>query len=378
MKILHTVPHVCKEASGPSYSVSRLCDQLGGSGHEVSLYTIDAHRRADAHRYRHETFASTPVAGKLGLSRGFSAALHDAAPTADLIHNHGLWMMPNVYPGDAARRSRTPLIVSPRGTFSPVALQRSRHVKQAFWWLKQRRAIETAACLHATSEQEYLDIRAFGLRQPVAGIPNGVDIPEALEERKSGERRTLLFLGRIHPIKGLDMLLEAWEQVSQEHAEWDLVIAGSDADGYRQELDATVRRNKLNRVRFAGPQYGDAKHAAYCAADLYILPSRTENFGHTVAEALARATPVITTTGTPWAPVVSEGCGWCVEPTVEAINGALKQGLKAAPADLAAMGARGRGWMRRDFSWEAVASQMTQVYAWCAGEGPRPDCVRAD
>ncbi len=378
MRILHTVPHVCKEASGPSYSVSRLCDQLGGSGHDVSLYTIDPQRRADALRYRHETFASTPVAARLGISGGFATALNEAAPHADLIHNHGLWMMPNVYPGDAARASGKPLIVSPRGTFSPVALQRSWHVKQAFWWLKQRRVVEAAACLHATSEQEYRDIRAFGLLQPVAVVPNGVDIPEIDDRPANPERHTLLFLGRIHPIKGLDMLLEAWGTLSSTHPDWDLVIAGSDADGYQQELQELAGRNGLERISFAGPLYGGDKHKAYCAADLYVLPSRSENFGHTVAEALARGTPVVTTTGTPWGPVETEQCGWCVEPSVDDLTRSLDDALRKPSAELKNLGAHGRDWMQREFSWEAVADEMTAVYAWCAGAGPKPDCVRID
>ncbi len=378
MRILHTVPHVCKEASGPSYSVSRLCDQLGGTGHDVALYTIDTAERPDALRYRHEVFASTRIAPKLGMSSGFSTALNHAAPQADLIHNHGLWMMPNVYPGNAARKSGKPLVISPRGTFSPVALQRSKHVKQAFWWLRQREAVEAAACLHATSEQEYRDIRAFGLRQPVAVIPNGVDIPAPDANVATAGRRTLLFLGRIHPIKGLDMLLEAWSAVLGEHPDWDLVIAGSNADGYRAALEALVRRRHLDRVRFAGPRYGVEKHLAYCSAEVYVLPSYTENFGHTVAEALARGTPVVTTTGTPWSRVEAEICGWCSAPNIPALTEALDQALAMRPEDLAAMGARGRSWMQKEFSWRSVADQMMEVYAWCTGAGPRPDCVRTD
>lgn len=378
MRVLHTVPHVCKEASGPSYSVSRLCDQLGGTGHDVSLFTIDPQPREDAVRYKHETFASTAMASRLGISSELATALSAEAPTSDLIHNHGLWMMPNVYPADAARRSDKPLVVSPRGTFSPVALERSKRIKKAFWWLKQRQAVEDAACLHATSEQEYRDIRAFGLPQPVAVIPNGVDIPDLSAKAKETGQKTLLFLGRIHPIKGLDMLLEAWGTLHEEHPDWDLVIAGSDADGYQRELENIVHAEHLPRVRFAGPLYGDHKHEAYCAADLYVLPSRTENFGHTVAEALARATPVVTTTGTPWLPVDEHECGWCCAPDADTLTETLSTALTTSYAALSEMGKRGREWMQRDFSWEAVAEQMTQVYAWCAGQGPQPDCVRLD
>ena len=177
MRIVHTVPHVCKEASGPSYSVSRLCEELGAKQHRVRLLTIDKRARRDAQSYRHQACGSSPLFPRLGMSRELEASLARQAKRADVIHNHGLWMMPNVYSGTAAKTSGTPLIVSPRGTFSPVALARSRRLKKTFWWLKQRAAVEQAKCLHATCEQEYHDIRAHGLEQPVAIIPNGVDVP---------------------------------------------------------------------------------------------------------------------------------------------------------------------------------------------------------
>ncbi len=376
MRIVHTVPHVCKEASGPSYSVSRLCEELGAKHHRVRLLTIDQRARRDARTYRHEVFDSTPLLSKLGISANLERSLHGQARHADVIHNHGLWMMPNVYSGAAAKRSGTPLIVSPRGTFSPVALARSKRIKKTFWWLKQRAAVEQAKVLHATCEQEYHDIRAFGLKQPVAIIPNGVDVPDLAPVASGARQKTLLFLGRIHPIKGLEELLDAWDALADEHRDWKLVIAGSDPVAHEAELRRKTEALKLPRVSFTGPLYRDAKHRAYQAADLYVLPSKTENFGHTVAEALARAVPVVTTTGTPWGPVVGHNCGWCVEPTASGLIRGLRNALNASDEERSAMGANGRAWMQDDFSWAAVADQMAHIYSWAAGRSAAPDCLR--
>lgn len=376
MRIVHTVPHVCKEASGPSYSVSRLCEELGAQHHLVRLLTIDARARRDAHTYKHEVFASSPFLRRLGVSPELSACLHASARRADVVHNHGLWMMPNVYSGSAAKRSGTPLIVSPRGTFSPVALARSSRAKKTFWWLKQREAVEHAKCLHATCDQEYHDIRAFGLTQPVAVIPNGVDVPDITPVSPGARQRTLLFLGRIHPIKGLLELLDAWAALAADHQEWTLMIAGSDPMGHEAELRRKVKRLSLPRVTFAGPLYRDAKHQAYVDADLYVLPSKTENFGHTVAEALARGVPVVATTGTPWKPVVDHQCGWCVKPETQSLIKGLTQALQVSDERRRIMGANGRAWMDREFSWTAVADQMAETYAWAAGHMPPPHWLR--
>lgn len=376
MKIVHTVPHVCKEASGPSYSVSRLCEELGAQNHRVRLLTIDDRARGDAHTYQHEVFASSPFLRRLGVSSDLSASLHKSARRADVVHNHGLWMMPNVYSGSAAKRSGTPLIVSPRGTFSPVALARSSHAKRTFWWLKQRGAVEQAKCLHATCEQEYRDIRAFGLKQPVAVIPNGVDVPEAASAPRGSGEKTLLFLGRIHPIKGLLELLDAWNVLASDHPAWRLVIAGSDPLGHEADLRRKVDQLALPRVTFAGPLYQQAKHQAYVDADLYVLPSKTENFGHTVAEALARGVPVITTIGTPWAPVVDHQCGWCVRPETQSLVSGLRDALQSSDERRRIMGANGRAWMEKEFSWSAVTDQMAELYAWAAGRVPPPSWLK--
>ncbi len=378
MNIIQTVPHVCKEASGPSYSVTRLCDHLAGSGHEVNLMTLDASKRADAIDYEHEIFASSPVIARLGISPGMATSLRQRAIEADVIHNHSLWMMPNVYPGTAARQSGKPLVVSPRGTLTPGALTYSASAKKAFWWLHQRRAVEQAFCLHATSDQEYQDIRAFGLTQPVAVIPNGADIPELPAAQQKSTPYTLLFLGRIHHKKGIDLLLNAWGELHGAFEDWQLVIAGSDVHDYQAELQDICARRSLPRIRFPGPLYGDEKHRTYMGASLFVLPSRTENFGNTVTEALSRRVPVVTTTGTPWGPVADNGCGWCVEPKAAALTEALREAMNCPAAELARMGANGRAWMKRDYAWEAIAERMVRTYAWCTGKGPAPDWVRFD
>ena len=193
-----------------------------------------------------------------------------------------------------------------------MALRRSWLKKKVFWAILQGPAVRSAACFHATSEQEYRDIRRAGLRQPVAIVPNGVDIRAVSAKPKASGLRTLLYLGRIHPIKGIDSLLRAWHRIASQFPDWQLRLVGPDTIGYRAELERLSTELQLPRVVFAGARYGADKQAEYAAADLYVLPSHTENFGMTVAEALAQGVPIVTTMGTPWQGVRERGCGWCV------------------------------------------------------------------
>jgi glycosyltransferase involved in cell wall biosynthesis len=268
-----------------------------------------------------------------------------------------------MYAAAAAARARKPLVISPRGMLSPVALAFSGTRKMVAWRLFQAKALRQAACLHATSEAEFADIRALGLTNPVAIIPNGIDLPPDAP-RKTFAQRTVLSLGRLHPKKGLPQLLRAWAQVETRFPDWVLRIAGPAEGGHDADLRTLASRLGLARISIEGPIYGPEKLAAYRAADLFVLPSLDENFGLTVAEALAAGTPVICTKGAPWAGLESQGCGWWVDQGESALAHALSATMKMPQEQLWSMGARGRLWMARDYSWDRIAIEMLGVYRW--------------
>jgi glycosyltransferase involved in cell wall biosynthesis len=210
----------------------------------------------------------------------------------------------------------------------------------------------------------------------VAVIPNGVDIPAPAPFADPGHDRTLLYLGRLHPKKGLDQLLRAWARVEPLRPDWRLLVLGPSEEGYGERLRRLAESLGLRRARFGGPVYGDDKLAAYTHADLFVLPSLNENFGLTVAEALASGVPVISSKGAPWSGLEKERCGWWVDRADEALAAALESATALPRQALVEMGQRGRGWMLRDFSWRVVAGQMAAVYDWLAQRGDRPSCVR--
>ena len=372
MQIAHVVPHVGAEAAGPSYSVPRLCEAQAVLGHAVSLLTLAAGREVPGVAV--EVSPSVSLGRGYGLSAGLHCAVGRAARAADVVHNHSLWEPANISPGFAVPGRRALLVTSPRGTLSAWALSRSAGRKRLLRPL-QWPALTRAGLLHATSAAELADIRRLGLRAPVAVIANGIDMPADLAPPPPGPLRTLLFLGRLHPVKALDRLLAAWARLAPRHPDWELRIVGPGEPDHVAAVDRLAR--PLPRVTLSGPLYGADKSAAYRSASLFVLPSHSENFGMAVAEALAHGLPAVVGRGAPWSGLVTERAGWWVSNEVEPLAAALDEAMRLPAPELAAMGARGRAWMARDFGWEGIAERMLAAYRYARGEAPRPDWVDA-
>jgi glycosyltransferase involved in cell wall biosynthesis len=288
-----------------------------------------------------------------------------------------MWLPINHAVATVARERHIPLVISTHGMAEPWALQHRAWKKRLAWLLYQKRDLQTAAVLYATSEMEFLGLRRIGLRQPIAVIPNGVALPEVGDAPgKVSGRRTVLFLGRIHPVKGLLELVNTWRTVRP--AGWRVVIAGPDEGGHRSVVEERVRRLGLRGdVEFVGPVDGAGKAALYRSANLFVLPTFSENFGVVVAEALAHGVPVITTRGAPWADLETFRCGWWIDVGVEPLEAALREAFALTDEDRAAMGARGREYVKR-FDWQRIAEQTLALYRWILGQGERPDCVRLE
>ena len=389
MQVAQVVTGLSLSDGGPSYSVPRLTKALREAGIGARIYADIGPGESNSEgsesvRTFHRQYASIPGLNKLHISRDLWLNLTRANVRFDLIHNHGLWRMANVYAGRAARRRNVPIIVSPRGMLSEAALQLSRRSKILFWLLSQKSALRGTACFHATSRAEYEDIRRFGIKEPVAIIPNGVDLPNAdalargSQTSRAHQEKILLFLGRIHPIKGVDTLVTAWSKVAGEFPDWRLRIVGPGEPAHVRQLADIVDRLGVPRVTIEGAVHEAEKWKAFAEADLFVQPSYSENFGLTVAESLACRRPVIITKGAPWQGVETHGCGWWIETGEPAMVAALRTGL-GMPADaLDAMGARGEQWVKHAFSWACIGEEMARVYRWLCADGSRPETVIID
>jgi glycosyltransferase involved in cell wall biosynthesis len=302
-----------------------------------------------------------------------------AALPAALIHDHGIWLASNRAAVRVAAKRSVARIVSPRGMLSEWSLAHRGWRKRMAWLAYQKRDLEVADALHATSELEAGEIRAAGIGVPIAVIPNGVDIPPlpARDPAAPGRTRRFLFLSRIHPKKGLETLVEAWRVARP--AGWELVIAGPDERGHRAEIERRARALGTDSgIRFREAVPDPEKWDLYGAADVFVLPTSSENFGGVVAEALASAVPVITTRATPWSSLVEGRCGWWTELGVEPLAAAIGEAASLPDTARREMGARGRRLVEERFGWPSIARRMLEVYEWLAGRRDAPESVGRD
>lgn len=375
MRILHTVAGLWEGTGGPVSSVTSLCRELSRRGHTVCLLTgagpVHPRVRAlEGHvRVRIEELGPYRLAH---WSRSFLTACREEAQLADLVHDHGVWLYTNWSSSRAAKEASRALIRSPRGMLSPWALDRHRRYKQLLWAVVERRNLATADAVHVTGGQEEKEIRALGIGGRVEVIPNGIDTEDeysaARVERARGASRSatdagrrILFLSRIHPKKGLDLLREAWSTLPPD-LDAVLEIAGTGDPAHVAEVVRWVRQQPGPSARYLGSVDGEEKLRLLAAAWALALPSRSENYGMAIAEALACGTPVLTSTQTPWREIEGEDCGRIVEPRIEAVAEALRGLLALGEPEHAGMRLRARRLIEERHSLRATGARFESLY----------------
>ena len=303
----------------------------------------------------------------------------------NIVHTHGLWSWASVAAAFWARRSQGALLISPHGMLDSWALANSRWRKKAALWLVERHHLSRAFCLHALTEAEAHSIINAGYSQPIAVIPNGIDLPAQrtcgfLPASLAGDnRRMLLFLGRLHPKKGIAPLLEAWaiarSQSPNLPRDWRLVIAGWDDGGHELSFrQLAAQLGIADDVCFCGPLFGEEKAAAYAHASAFILPSHSEGLPMTVLEAWSHGRAVFATKYCN----LPEGFAANAAFEISTNAGGIAQVLLSTLPDqnrLSAVGAAGRQLVERHFTWAHVARQWREVYAWAVGLQSAPSCV---
>ena len=314
-----------------------------------------------------------------GYAPSLRQALYDA--DLDILHAHGIWMYMSKLGRDWARRTGKPHIVSTHGMLDPWALANSRWKKQLVEiWFEQSHLRE-ASCLHALCTAELEAIRRYGLSNPVCVIPNGVDLPQGpvadpppWDEETIGER-VLLYLGRIHPKKGLPLLLRSFAK-AERSANWSLVIAGWDQGDHETELRELVNSLGIeHNVQFIGPLRGAEKASAMYNADAFVLPSLSEGLPMTVLEAWSYGLPVLMTADCHLPEGAATGAAIEVAATSEGLANGLRQLFEMSTDERREMGRRGLALVNERYTWPQVAERMHGVYEWLLGSGARPEEV---
>lgn len=328
MRILHIVQGL-QAASGVTTFIEGLSHALCARGHQVDCSTI-----------------GKPTNLQLDY---------------DVFHIHGLWSPFLHQMARIAKRRRIPVVWSTHGMTAPWSMKHKWWKKCLYWWLVQKRDLMQAAFIHSTVEQEREWNEALGLRRHVVA-PLGTWLPELPNVAKAVVcAKTLLFVGRVYPVKALDRLIEAFSRANV--VGWKLRIVGPDQAGHMAELKALAGMLKCTAVEFVGPRYDVDLELEYDNCDVLALVSHTENFGATVVDALAHGKPVLTSTNTPWQEVGLRDCGLWVDNDIETLTASLREIFsRVERGDGVTMGARGRALVEEKYTWNAVAKTLERVY----------------
>ncbi len=370
MKVLQFVPSLNAYDGGTATYMQQLAPALGGlcELHICALTPVeDFVPLSGCHLHR----IPLSLLQVRSMKSAWLQLLRDLQP--DIVHVNGCWMLQTALIIRWTERYRTsstflrgaksrPLIVlTPHGMLEPWIVHRHYLTRKLpALMLYQRRALQRCDLLVATSESESLHLQDYVPNNRIRLVSNGINVRDILFKTEYRAPRRLLFMSRIHPKKGLEMLFSAMNKVSTTLS---LIIAGDGEPGYIATLKRQVEDLRLSeRVSFAGAVYGEEKWKLIRQADVVVLPSYSENYGLIVAESLASGVPVLTTTGTPWQSVAKCGCGWWVAPTVSAITQALQNVEIQTPDTLRLMGINARKLAETDCAVDVQASHLMQIY----------------
>lgn len=414
IKAANLTGSISRNAGGLFESVRRLVQSLMETGMEVRVFgTQDAFSATDVDAWKPvPVSAFRPVwLKKFGYSPRFAGELE--AFTPDLTHTHGLWLYPSVATNHYCRKRGIPYLISAHGMLDPWAMRNSHWKKMAAYLLYEGSHLRRAHCLRALCEPEARSMRQLRLANPIAIIPNGIDLPcldDGGETRRDGPlgtlkaegRKVALFLSRIHPKKGLVNLLKGWALATKDQARtahWLLAIAGWDQAGHEDELkrlatelglkwgdlrdlrglpgaaSASVPQASACSLLFLGPQFGEAKAACYRDCDAFVLPSFSEGVPMVVLEAWAWRKPVLMTPQCNLPEGFAVGAAIRIEPSPGSIARGLQDMFQAPNGALLAMGKRGRDFAASRYTWPRLADEMKRVYEWMLGGGAKPACL---
>lgn len=377
---LQVLSHVDPQFGGIASSVPQLSqatEAQGGPECPIAGFCDPNEKLPKDARQSVQHYSSHRV--RWALDHNLRNRFRDSIRASQGVHIHGVWEPHCNVAAAAARACRRPYIISAHGMLDLWALKHKR-VKKAFYAaLIEARNLQRAACLRALTLDEVQDYRRVGLTNPVAVVPTGVEVPAGITGDLFWEmypqlagRRIILFLGRVHRKKGLDLLLQAWSRLPKSNDDTHVVIAGPD-DGHLPELKQMVEKLGLEQsVTFAGMLQGEQKWSALRAASVFVLPSHSEGFSVAVLEALAMGLPVIITDQCHFPEIVETKCGWTIQPDAAQLEQALREFLALPPEQAVHMGECGRDLVEKRFRWPVVGKQMADVYAWLQGGGPRP------
>lgn len=376
MKVLHTISSLGIRSGGPTLCVWNLVKEISNRGIDINLLTFEP--RPNDQLISNEDIITTvksPLESRYGYSSFFKKAL-TVYKDSDVIHANALWQYSSHCSARFSRKMNIPCVISTHGMLYPEALNKSYLVKKAGLVLFQRKDLNLATVIHATCIKEKDYIKELGFKSPVAVIPNSIStIQDGNAPKPINDKITVGFVGRFVPIKNIEHLLHAWAITGGNRTNCELLMIGDGDLKYVLSLKALASKLQITNIRFTGFLAGKDKDKALVQFSYLVLPSKSENFGMVVPEALTKEIPVIASKGTPWEELSTHHAGWWIDIGVEPLARALKEALSLPENERRLMGKNGRKLVEQKYSIDQVARQMITLYEWILGKGPRPDFV---
>lgn len=360
MRIVHYIPSIDRTSGGVGAYIQLLAKELGKLV-ELHVVTHESPNMLEIPNAQLH-FITGGIKRLLQTKREWYTLLKELKP--DMVHENCCWIPSSAFTQKWAQNLGYKVVLTPHGMLEPWILKRhywTKKVPALFFY--QKAAVKRANVLHATAESEKKNLLKLGYNKHITVIANGIDV-ESIRMKVSWKRnKEILFLSRVHVKKGINFLIEAAAQLKEEMKGYTVRIAGEGDMDYINELrDFAVLQRVNDIISFEGGVYGNRKWELFRQADLFVLPTYSENFGIVVAEALASGTPVITTQGTPWQELESYHCGWWTETGTGATTKALKEFLLCTEAQLEQMGKNGRRLVEEKYSSQKMAADMFELY----------------
>jgi len=382
MNSLHIISSLKKSSGGTSTSSYTLVKGLQNKGLETDMVTYKPKFEKDELISTESFIHLLPTFKfkKWHYSRHAKKFIHEKVTKYDLFHIHGIWeFLPNLAARTASKIG-LPYVITISGMLYPSALNINAPFKKVASKLFQDYNLRKATVLHATCYQEYEYIRQYGLSNPVAVIANPLELPETLPviNHSQNSKIRVGFMGRFNPIKNIDVLIEAWAKINKNDSnkELELILIGDGEKNYKESLQKQVERHGLTNVSFVGFLNGEERENMLSTLNYLVLPSKSENFGMVVTEALLRGIPVIASKGTPWGDLAEYKCGWWVDNDVDTLTSAIGKAILLDEKARVEMGQKGQALVVEKYSQSAVALQTKELYEWMLDRSlPLPNTV---
>lgn len=352
----------------------------------VALAHNDEYSSSDLPAYAPLSIETYSISGpsNFGYSKDLSLKLSEIKP--DLIHPQCVWMYSSFATLNYHKKNQIPYIISPRGMLDKWIINNKGWKKKIAGLLFEKAHLKNASCIHALAVSEYESIRNYGCKNPVAIIPNGVNLPlehndKALPEwNKSDNRKTILFLSRLHPKKGIENMMRAFSELQDERRLWKIVIAGESASEKYMDslLKLQIELGLQSDVLFIGPQFHKDKDNCFRNVDAFILPSFSEGLPMAVLEAWSYKLPVIMTDACNIPEGFNHNAAIRIKPEVESIKNQLSKFFQMSVKEQIQIGENGYQLVLDKFTWTAIAEQMHELYLWVLNGGKKPSFVKLD